>query len=85
LFSIGVPVPDQNIPMETNIIPDNKPGLLWSVLFFMQHEVHVEMWYVGYCKDLFLHDGAVTLDASTQWYITPALPGDVHNCPLAFL
>jgi hypothetical protein len=28
LFSIGVPVPDQNIPMETNIIPDNKPGLL---------------------------------------------------------
>jgi hypothetical protein len=29
LFMVGEPVPDQNSPMETNIIPDNnKPGLL---------------------------------------------------------
>ena len=28
LFMVGEPVPDQNSPMETNIIPDNKHGLL---------------------------------------------------------
>ena len=31
---VGEPVPDHSSPMETNIIPDNnKPGLLWSVLY----------------------------------------------------
>ena len=31
---VGEPVADQSSPMETNIIPDNnKPGLLWSVLY----------------------------------------------------
>ena len=34
LRMVGEPVADQSSPMETNIIPDNnKPGLLWSVLY----------------------------------------------------
>ena len=78
---------DQNSPMETKIIPDNnKPGLICPVQ--LHHELHLEIWwYVRYCRDLFLHDGAVSLKGlwSTQWDISPALPQDVQRNCIVFL
>ena len=45
----------------------------------LHHEVHLEVWwYVGYCRDLFLHDDAVTLKGfgrHTMIYFPRAAPG----------
>ena len=44
----------------------------WAALYCpvqLHHEVHLEMWwYVGYCRDLFLHDVSVTLNG--LWWHT---------------
>ena len=52
----------------------------------LHREVHPEMlFYVRYWRDLVLFDGAVALEGLWQHTMRyfPALPRDLHNCPLA--